>query len=216
MIDHLQCLSIVKLANKPTFIGKYLVNANYSSDTITDILEGEDLNIEIGASHAFEYNGLKYLMHFVNNDEIICIVSTLGYKSRLLAQLVIEIKTQYEDSRRTGKKSYQYLKMLGDKYDNPAQFDTISRVTGQIDSVKSVMHQNIELALRNCQKLDELEVRAQELSQAAGIFKGRTRDLRRKMWWKNMQMKIILVLIILAILGIITGILCAIYPPKNN
>lgn len=215
-MDRLYCVSIVNLHQKPTFIGKYLANANYSADTITDILEGEDLNIEIGASHAFEYDGLKYLMHFVNSTELICVVSTKTYKSRLLANLVLEIKTQYEASRTSGKKTYTYLKTLGEKYNDPSAIDLISRTQNKLDEVKSVMHQNIELALQNCVKLEDLELRAQELQQNAGIFKRKAGDLKTKMWWKNIRMKVYLALIILAILGIITGILCAVYPPNKN
>jgi hypothetical protein len=215
-MESIYCVSIVKLLNKPSFIGKYLVNANYSAETITDILEGEDLNIEIGASHAFEYGGLKYLMHFVSSDELICVVSTKPYKSRLLAQLVVDIKTQYENSQKENKRSYTYLKILGEKYNNPASIDSISRTQNKLNEVKSVMHQNIEMALQHIQKLEDLEIKTQELQQSAGIFKRDAGGLRRKMWWKNMQMKIILAVIILAIIGLITGILCAIYPPNKN
>lgn len=213
-MERLHCISIVDIQQKPTFIGKYLTNANYSADTITDILEGEDLNIEIGASHAFEYDGLKYLMHFINSTELICIVSTKTYKSRLLAQLVIDIKTQYTSPQFSGKKTYTYLKSLGDKYNDPSTIDLISRVQKKTEEVKSVMHQNIEMALQNCVKLEDLELRAQELQQNAGLFRTDTKKLNWKMWWKNMRMKIYLALIILTILGIMTGILCAIYPPK--
>lgn len=216
-MEKLYCLSILSLnMTKPIFIEKYLINSNYSADTITDILEGEDLNIEIGASHAFEYDGLKYLIHFVGSHEIFCVVSTKYYKNRLLAELVEELKFQYDSSIKSGKNTHTYLKTLGDKYNNPFAFDSILRTQNKINNVKSVMHQNIEMVLQNCVKLEDLEIRAQELSQTSGIFRGTARDLRRKMWWKNIKMKIYIALIVLTMIGIFTGILCAIYPPNQK
>lgn len=215
-MQSLYCVSILNISQKPTFIGKYLVHANYTSDTILDILEGEDLNIETGASHAFQYDGLKYLMHFVTTTELICVVSSLEYKSRLLAQMLSEIKMQYDASKKSNKNPYTFLKQLGDKYNDTSSIDIISRTQEKLNEVKSVMHQNIEIALENCTKLETLEIQAQNLAMESGIFKNRSRALKNKMWWKNIKMKIYLGLIILLILGIITGVLCAVYPPNKN
>lgn len=215
-MERLYCLCIINLhTNKPTFIGKYLLNANYSSDTVLDILENESLNIEIGTSHAFEYEGLRYSLHFVRATELICVVSTLSYKTRLLAKLIFELKNKCEENNNDSKKTHLYLKDIGDKYNDPSKIDVISRTENKLNDVKSVMHQNIEMALQNCIKLEDIELKSQELSQSAGIFKGRAKDLKNKMWWKNLKMKLIIGFIILSILGIITGILCAIYPPSK-
>jgi len=214
-MDKLHCVSILNISEKhPTFIAKYAINSNYCMDTILDILDGEELNIEIGGSHAFEYKELKYLMHFINTTELICIVSTKSYKSRLLAQLVDEIKTQYQNPNKS-KSVYLILKMCGDKYNDVANVDKIAKTENKINDVKSLMHQNIENALQNCEKLQNLELKAEELSQSSNIFRGGARQLRNKMWWKNVRMKIFIAIIVLVIIGIFIGIMCAIYSPKN-
>lgn len=68
------------------------------------------------------------------------------------------------------------------------------------------MQDNIDIALQNCVKLENIERAAEELQQSAGVFKRTATDLKNKMWWKNMKMKLIIGFIILAIIGIIIGV----------
>jgi hypothetical protein len=216
-MNDLYCLAVIQCLNKPKILGKYVVKSSYSDQTIVDILEGEDLNIEIGASHAFEYEGLKYLMNFVSSDILLCVVSGKEYKRQVLVKLVLEMKTQYDNMLKYGsKQSYSFLKTLGETYKDPQKFDTIAKLESKINNVKSVMQQNIEMALVNCQTLENLELRAQELSQSAGIFKDTSGRLRKKMWWKNFRMKFYIGLFVLCVLGLIIGILCAMYPPNKK
>ena len=215
-MESIYCISILRISKKPTFISKYLINTNYSTNTITDILDGEDLNIETGSAHAFEYDNLKYLLCLISSDELICIVSTKLYKSYLLSQLVVDIKTYYEIGKKYSEKTiYDHLKMLGDKYNNINMVDPIVRAQNKIDNVKSIMQQNIELALVSCEKLESIEKQTQELQASAGFFKKKTGDLKRKMWWRNIKTKLLIGGVILVIIGIFVGALCAIYSPHK-
>lgn len=49
------------------------------------------------------------------------------------------------------------LLKLCKKYDDLKQVDKLSSVSEQIDSVKLVMQDNIDLALRNCIQLESVE-----------------------------------------------------------
>jgi hypothetical protein len=49
----------------------------------------------------------------------------------------------------------------------------------------------------------------EELQQQAGVFKKNANELKNKMWWKNMKMRLIIATIVLVILGIIIGIAVA-------
>lgn len=43
------------------------------------------------------------------------------------------------------------------KYDNLAEVDKLSSVAKKVDSVKLVMQENIDIALKNCVKLESIE-----------------------------------------------------------
>jgi hypothetical protein len=107
------------------------------------------------------------------------------------------------------------MSKLCGKFDNLGDVDKLSAVKKQVDSVKVVMQDNINIALQNCVKLESIEATSEELQQQAGIFKKSANDLKNKMWWKNMKMKLIIGFIVLAILGIIIGVSVA-YSQQNK
>ena len=82
----------------------------------------------------------------------------------------------------------------------------INEVNEKLDKVKMVMHDNIDVALKNCAKLENMEIKSEELLQQAGVFKTQTRELRNKLWWKNMRSKLIIATVVFIIVGIITAI----------
>lgn len=92
--------------------------------------------------------------------------------------------------------------------------DKLASVSKKVDSVKLVMQENVDLALQNCVKLESIEKAAEELQQQAGVFKRNANELKNKMWWKNIKMKLIIGFIILAILGIIIGVIVAMSKKK--
>jgi uncharacterized membrane protein len=117
------------------------------------------------------------------------------------------------------------------KYDNLAEVDKLASVTKKVDAVKLVMQDNVDMALQNCVKLEAVEKvrlvyihhglqhtlyvyispyylqQAEELQQQAGVFKRSAHDLKKKMWWQNMKMKLIIAAIVIVILAIIIGVI---------
>ena len=98
------------------------------------------------------------------------------------------------------KSCAQMLQKLCVKYDNLIEVDNVAAVNRKIDSVKLVMLDNIGEALKNTEKIDLLNEQAQELSKQSGVFRDGAKDLKNKMWWKNMKVMIILFIINIAIL----------------
>jgi len=82
--------------------------------------------------------------------------------------------------------------------------------------VKLVMQENVDLALQNCVKLEHIEKAAEELQQQAGVFKRNANELKKKMWWKNMKMKLIIGAIVLVILGIIIAVIAVMTQKKSS
>jgi hypothetical protein len=73
------------------------------------------------------------------------------------------------------------------KYNNLQEVDKLASLQKKVDAVKLTMQDNINVALSNCVKLESIEQQAEELQQSAGVFKKNAKDLKDKLWWKNMK-----------------------------
>lgn len=76
-------------------------------------------------------------------------------------------------------------------------------VKNKVDEVKSAMHENITIALDNTLKIDDISLKTQELENDTRIFRGTAKDLRNRMWWKNVKMIAAIVAVCLTLLAII-------------
>jgi hypothetical protein len=83
------------------------------------------------------------------------------------------------------------------KYDNLEEVDKLHAVYKKVDTVKLVMQDNVDQALQNCVKLENIEKQAEELQQQAGVFKRNANELKKKMWWKNIKVIFIIIIIII-------------------
>lgn len=85
----------------------------------------------------------------------------------------------------------------------------MKQTQAQVDEVVGIMRVNVEKVLERDQKLSELDQRADALQQGASQFEQQAGKLKRKQWWANMKMMIIMGVIGIVILIIIIG-----YYPK--
>lgn len=81
----------------------------------------------------------------------------------------------------------------------------LQQTQATVDEVVGIMKVNVEKVLERDQKLSELENRADALQQGATKFEQHAGKLKRKYWWKNLKMMIIIGVICLIILIIIIG-----------
>ncbi|XP_029473167.1 vesicle-associated membrane protein 1-like [Rhinatrema bivittatum] len=68
----------------------------------------------------------------------------------------------------------------------------LQQTQAQMDEVVDIMRVNVDKVLKRDQKLMELDDRADALQAGASQFETSTCKLRRKYWWKNCKMMIIL------------------------
>ncbi|CAO3569512.1 unnamed protein product [Mortierella alpina] len=86
--------------------------------------------------------------------------------------------------------------------------DRIKQVKGEIEQVKDVMVQNIERVLERGERIELLVDKTDNLNQQAFAFKRRSTALKRTMWWKNMKLMAILVLVIIFLTYLIISAAC--------
>ncbi|XP_009076778.1 PREDICTED: LOW QUALITY PROTEIN: vesicle-associated membrane protein 1-like, partial [Acanthisitta chloris] len=74
----------------------------------------------------------------------------------------------------------------------------LQQTQAQVQEVVDIMCVNVDKVLERDQKLSELDDRADALQAGASIFESSAAKLKRKYWWKNCKMMIMM------------GVICAI------
>lgn len=88
---------------------------------------------------------------------------------------------------------------------NNAAQKKLQQTQAKVDEVVGIMRVNVEKVLERDQKLSELGERADQLEQGASQFEQQAGKLKRKQWWANMKMMIILGVIAVVLLIIVLG-----------
>nr|ACO10223.1 Vesicle-associated membrane protein 2 [Caligus rogercresseyi] len=88
------------------------------------------------------------------------------------------------------------MEFKDDPRDNPSSFQSTKR---QVDEVVNIMRDNINKVIERDQKLESLDTRAANLQENSNAFATTSIRLRRKYWWQNLKMKIIIGVIILLV-----------------
>ena len=79
----------------------------------------------------------------------------------------------------------------------------VTALQSQVQDVTNIMNENVNNVLEREGKLKDLEDRASVLKQGADQFEKSGIKLRKKMWWENMKMKIIIAVLALLLIIII-------------
>ena len=88
------------------------------------------------------------------------------------------------------------------------QNDAFANVQSEIDNVRGIMTENIERVLERGERLDLLVDKTDRLGGSARDFRVRSRGLKRRMWWKNMKLMVMLGLVIVFLLYLFIGFGC--------
>jgi vesicle-associated membrane protein 7 len=88
------------------------------------------------------------------------------------------------------------------------QNDAIRNVQREMDGVREIMTENIERVLERGERIDLLVDKTDRLGGSARDFRVRSRGLRRRMWWKNVRLMALLVVVIVFLIYLIVGFGC--------
>ncbi|KAJ8900085.1 hypothetical protein K2173_024201 [Erythroxylum novogranatense] len=96
---------------------------------------------------------------------------------------------------------------------HPEEISRISKLKAQITEVKGIVMDNIEKVLDRGERIELLVDKTENLQFQADSFQRQGRQLRRKMWLQNLQMKLmvggaILILIIILLFLVCGGFKC--------
>lgn len=86
--------------------------------------------------------------------------------------------------------------------------DAIGNVREEIEDVRGIMTQNIERVLERGERIDLLVDKTDRLGVGAHDFRVRSRGLRRRMWWKNVKLMVLLGFVVVFLLYLFIGFGC--------
>jgi vesicle-associated membrane protein 7 len=86
--------------------------------------------------------------------------------------------------------------------------DAFRNVQGEIEDVRGIMSENIERVLERGERIDLLVDKTDRLGGSARDFRVRSRGLRRKMWWKNVRLMVLLAVVVVFLIYLFVGFGC--------
>lgn len=98
-------------------------------------------------------------------------------------------------------------------YDGPraseASMDKTKQVQKETDEVAGIMHQNVDKMLERGEALGDLNKKTEDLQVSSNQFAKHSAAVKKKLWWKNVKMGIIVasVLLVLIIGGVAYGVI---------
>ena len=87
------------------------------------------------------------------------------------------------------------LKRTMENFNDP-NADKLSTVQNQVDGVKAVMLENIDSLVNRQEKLENVEMKSQQINEQAGKFAKGSEQLASFYWWKDFKSKCCVVLVV--------------------
>ncbi|XP_006664247.1 vesicle-associated membrane protein 722-like [Oryza brachyantha] len=149
-----------------------------------------------------------------------CVVATESTGRQIPLALLDMIKDDFNKRYAGGKAataaanslSRDFGPKLGEQMqycmDHPEEVSKLAKVKAQVSEVKGIMMENIEKAIDRGQQIDVLVTRTEQLHDQAADFRQQGTRVRRKMWYQNMKIKLIVLGIIIALILIIILSVC--------
>ncbi|XP_059286819.1 putative vesicle-associated membrane protein 726 [Lycium barbarum] len=178
------------------------------------------------SNNKFSYNCDDHTFNFLSdNGFTYCVVATESAGREIPLAFLDRVKDDFSKRYAGGKAATASAKSLNREFgsklkehmkyccDHPEEISKLSKVKAQVSEVKGVMMENIEKVLDRGEKIELLVDKTENLRSQAQDFRQQGTKIRRKMWYENMKIKlvvfaIIVVLLLIIILSVCPGFKC--------
>ncbi|CAJ2655699.1 unnamed protein product [Trifolium pratense] len=180
------------------------------------------------SNNKFIYNCDGHTFNFlVDNGFTYCVVAVESVERQIpiafLERIKDDFNKRYGGGRATTATTRSLNKDFGPKLkqhmqycvEHPEEVSKLAKVKAQVSEVKGVMMENIDKVIDRGEKIEVLVDKTENLrSQKNGMilqaqdFRQQGTQLRRKMWYQNMKIKLIVLAIIIALILIIVLSVC--------
>ncbi|XVE78062.1 hypothetical protein DITRI_Ditri13aG0114100 [Diplodiscus trichospermus] len=173
------------------------------------------------SSNKFTYSCDGHTFNYlVDNGFTYCVVAVESIGRQIPIAFLERIKEDFTKRYGGGKASTASANSLSKEFgpklkehmqyciDHPEEISKIAKVKAQVSEVKGVMMENIEKVLDRGEKIELLVDKTENLRSQAQDFRQQGTQMRRKMWWQNMKIKLIVLGILIALILIIVLSVC--------
>eukprot|EP00117_Sycon_ciliatum_P029002 scpid97512/ scgid23196/ Vesicle-associated membrane protein 3; Cellubrevin; Synaptobrevin-3 &gt; Vesicle-associated membrane protein 3; Cellubrevin; Synaptobrevin-3 len=137
-----------------------------------------------------------------NTVTLLALLSFGGAPSRFLAD-IFQLSQAYSCQKYVGLSFSELERSSVPSLAMAASGQKLEQVQQQVDEVTHIMKKNVDYVLERDAKLQDLDDRAEELQVGANQFERQAKKIKNKMWWKNVKMWIILIVVLLVLGGVI-------------
>ncbi|CAN7115420.1 unnamed protein product [Brassica rapa subsp. narinosa] len=171
--------------------------------------------------HTFNYlveNGFK--IKYLIGCSAYCVVAVDSAGRQIPMAFLERVKEDFNKRYGGGKAATAQANSLNKEFgsklkehmqycmDHPDEISKLAKVKAQVSEVKGVMMENIEKVLDRGEKIELLVDKTENLRSQAQDFRTQGTQMRRKMWFQNMKIKLIVLAIIIALILIIVLSVC--------
>ncbi|KAG4921778.1 hypothetical protein JHK84_050627 [Glycine max] len=168
------------------------------------------------SNNKFTYNCDGHTFNYlVDNGFTYCVVAVESAGRQIPIAFLERIKEDFTKKYAGGKAATAAAHSLNREFgpklkeemqycvDHPEEISKLAKVKAQVSEVKGVMMENIEKVLDRGEKIELLVDKTENLRSQAQDFRQQGTKIRRKMWFQNMKIKLIVLGIIIALILII-------------
>ena len=164
------------------------------------------------SNNKFTYNCDGHTFNYlVENGFTYCVVASESAGRQIPIAYLERIKDDFNKRYAGGKAGTAVANGLNREFgpklkdhmkycvDHPEEINKLAKVKAQVTEVKGVMMDNIEKVLDRGEKIELLVDKTDNLRSQAQDFRTQGTKMKRKMWFQNMKIKLIVVGIIILI-----------------
>lgn len=172
-------------------------------------------------NNKFTYNCDGHTFNYlVDNGFTYCVVAAESVGRQIPIAYLEKIKEDFINRYGGGKAAIAVANSLKKEFgpklkeqmqycmDHPEEVSKLAKVKAQVSEVKGVMMENIDKVLDRGVKIELLVDKTENLHSQAQDFRQIGTQIKRKMWWQNMKIKLIVLAILIALIFIIVLSIC--------
>ncbi|XP_050374137.1 vesicle-associated membrane protein 724 [Argentina anserina] len=172
-------------------------------------------------NNKFTYNCDHHTFNFLVEDGYAyCVVAKDSVGKQISIAFLERVKADFRKRYGGGKADTAIAKSLNREFgpimkehmkyiiDHAEEIEKLLRVKAQVSEVKSIMLENIDKAIDRGENLTVLVDKTDNLCSQAQDYKNKGTQMRRKLWYQNMKIKLVVFGILLLLILVIWLSIC--------